>query len=235
MKKVSLVILAILISQYFLGQSCNCNENRTLTQIISCSPDILKNNSKIYWNFNCNSSWLTFENSKGIKKKLYSLDKDVIELTTRIGHIYFKEFKNTFLYTNKVISGCCDPEDYYLYDINTVDLIKYLGRAIFVSESEKVPFVVSITNSNYKSNSIADFNSLTIYNLDTRKEYKIHFEKKQIENGIKNNNYMFTEYIFDESEITNDILVLKYHIDKYIKGEEIEELIFKIDLKKYRT
>ena len=235
MKTLILTFLTILISPYFWGQSCNCKENKILKQIISCKPEILENNSKIYWNFNCDSSWLTFENSKGDKKKLYSLDKELIELTTRIGYVYFKEFKNTFLFTNKVISGCCDPDDYYLHDKNNGDLIKYLGRAIFVSDSKSLPFVVSITNSNYKDNSITDFNSLNIYNLDARKEYKIPFEKGQIEKGIKNNHYMFSEYIFDESEITNDILILKYHIDKYIKGKVIEEMTLKIDLKKYSS
>ncbi|WP_028981099.1 hypothetical protein [Sporocytophaga myxococcoides] len=214
--KTSLVIFfTIFISQSVSGQFCDCKKKEVLKQIISCEPKVLDNNS-----FNCDSSWLTFENSK---------------LTTRIGQVYFKEFKNTYLYTNKVNSGCCDPVDYYLYDKTTGNLIKYLGGALYVSDSISSPFIVTITNSNYDKYSMLDFNSLTIYNLDTRKEYKIEFDKGQIEKGIDNNNYMFPEYIFDETEIINDTLILKYHIDKYIKGKEIKEMVFKIDLKKYSS
>ena len=235
MKTLLQIFFTILISQSVWGQSCDCKENEILKEIISCEPKVLDNSSKIYWNFNCDSSWLTFENSKGYKKVLYSLDKDFIELTTRIGHVYFKEFKNTFLFTNKVISGCCDPVDYYLYDKSNGDSIKYLGRAIYVSDSASVPFVVTIRNSNYDENSMTDYNSLTIYNLDTRKEFKAPFPKGQIEKGVKNNDYMFAEYIFDESEIKNDILILKYHVDKYIKGKQLKVMTFEIDLKKYSS
>ena len=206
-----------------------------LNELISCKPHILKNNAKLFWSFNCDSSWLTFESPRGKKKILYSLDKDFLDLTTRIGHVYFKEFKNTFLYTNKVISGCCDPEDYYLYDKSNGDSIRYLGRAIYVSDNISLPFVVTITNSNYDENSITNYNSLSIYNLNTRKKFKVPFPKGLIEKGIKNNDYMFPEFIFDEAEIKNKILILKYHVGKYIKGKPLKQITFKIDLKKYSS
>lgn len=233
MKTLIVIFLTFLISTTIWGQSCDCKSNELLNELISCKPEVLNNQSKIYWNYDCDSSWLIYENSNGNKKILYSLNKDFIEFTTRIGFVYFKEFKNTFLYTNKVISGCCDPEDYYLYDKSNGDSIKYLGRAIFVSDSIGLPFVITITNSNYDQNSMIDYNSLTIYNLDTRKEYKVPFDKGKIQKGIKNNDYMFPENVFDESEIINETLILKYHVEKYIEGKNIKQYTFKIDLNKY--
>ena len=159
MKTFLQIFFSILISQSTWGQLCNCIEDESLKENISCEPEFLDNNSKIYWNFNCDSSWLTFENASVYKKILYVLNKDMIGYTTRIGYIDFKEFKNTFLITNKVISGCCAPADYFIYDKTNGDSIKYLGRAIYVSDNASLPFVVTVTNSNYKENSTIDYNS----------------------------------------------------------------------------
>ncbi|RZJ66343.1 MAG: hypothetical protein EOO47_25450, partial [Flavobacterium sp.] len=96
--------------------NCHCDKDATLAQIISCNPKSLDNQAKLYWNYNCDSSWITFENKKGDRKIIFTLGKELLELTNKIGHTKLEEFKSTFLYANSVISGCCDPEDYYLYD-----------------------------------------------------------------------------------------------------------------------
>ena len=149
--------------------------------------------------------------------------------------MYWTEFNKTFLITNHVISGCCDPVDYYLYDKTSGDLIKYLGRAIYVSEDKKIPFVVSITNSNYDTISRINDNSLSIYNLDSRKEFKLAVPKGDIQKGVKNNDYFFPEYVFDTPVLVGDILVLKYSTDKYIKGQRLKYKTIKIDLGKYSS
>jgi len=206
-----------------------------LKELIPCNPKYLKNNSKLYWSFNCDSSWLTFENSKGYKKVIFSLGDGLVDLTTRLGHIYFTEYKTSFLFTNTVISGCCAPVDYYLYDKASGNLIKYLGRAIFVSEDKKFPILVSVTNSNYDTTSTTDYNSLTIYNLDNNKKYKITIPKGEIEKGMRNNEFMFPEDVFETPIIENNKLILKYSTEKYRKGKQLKYKTINIDLKKYSS
>ncbi len=206
-----------------------------LKEYIFCKPTYLDNMSKLYWSFNCDSSWLTFENFQGQRKIIFSLRDDLVSLTTRLGHVSFTEFKTTFLVTNKVISGCCDPDDYYLYDKRSGSLIKYLGRAVFVSEDRRLPLIVSVTKSNYRRTSKPDLNTLTIYNLDTRKEYKLSIPKGDIEKGMNNNNFMFPEYVFDTPFVSDSILTLRYFTQDYLKNKQVNYRTIVINLRKYSS
>jgi len=205
------------LSSIIWGQNCHCTQDTILKERISCKPIIFNNHSKLFWSYNCDSSWLTFKGPTGKPKVIFSLGGGLVELTTRLGYIDFTEFKSTFLVTNNVISGCCDPQDYYVHDKPSGYLIKYLGRAIFVSEDKHLPFVVSITNSNHDKISKVGYNSLTIYNLDNHKEYKIAIPKGEIEKGMKNNEFMFPENVFETPDIKNDKLTLKYFTEDYKK------------------
>lgn len=235
MKTTLLIIILFFGATNSWGQNCNCDSDTLLKDLIFCKPINFDNKAKLFWSYNCDSSWLTFENDKKQQKSIFSLDKELIELTNRLGYVSFEEFKTTFLVTNKVISGCCDPNDYYLYDKYSGDLVKYLGRAIFVGDDQYSPFILSVTNSGYKDNPQIDYNSLTIYNINTRKEFKIPLTKNDIKLGMKNNRFMFPEDVFEIENIENDILTIKYHTDKYIRGMPLKYKTITIDFNKYSS
>ena len=203
-----------------------------LKENIPCEPTIFDNKAKLFWSFNCDSSWLTFQSPKKKRKLIFSLGDGLVSLTTRLGYMYWTEFNKSFLVTNHVISGCCDPVDYYLYDKTNGNLIKYLGRSLYTSENREMPFVVSITKSFYPFSSIPDYNSLTVYNLDTYKEYKINLPKGEVETAMKNNDFMFPEFVFETSEIKKGVLVLKYTTEKNTTTKLHYKKII-IDLMKY--
>lgn len=138
---------------------------------------------------------VNFSKSKKKQKLIFSLGEGLVSLTTRLGYMYWTEYNKAFLITNHVISGCCDPVDYYLYNKTNGNLIKYLGSAVYVSESRELPFVVTLTNSKYDFYS--NYNSLTIYNIDTYKEFKISIPKGDIKKSMKNNDFMFPEFLFE--------------------------------------
>lgn len=198
-------------------------------------PKKLDNQAKLYWSYNCDSSWITFESRTGCKKIIFTLNKDLLELTNRIGHTEFKEFKSTFLYENKVISGCCDPEDYYLYDKNSGNLIKKLGRAIYITDNANTPFVISVTNSNYDDDSKSNYNSLSIYNLETRKEFKFPLKEGEVLKGMNINQYRFPEDVFEAQKQNDDLIIIKLFTGKFIQGKNIGHSLVKIDLKNYRS
>ena len=54
-----------------------------------------------------------------------------LHLTGRLGFNYATEYKNHFLMQYNVISGCCTPPDFYLFDKNTGQQTKVLGRLIY--------------------------------------------------------------------------------------------------------
>ena len=203
-----------------------------LAKIIDKKPDFLDNGAKLYWDYSCDSSWLTFENRYHQKKILYSLPKEVIELTHRLGHSEFIEFSTTFLYKSRTISGCCIPEDYYSYDKNSGELISYLGRAIFVSADKELPFVLSIFNNGSDTTLRKNYNKLRLVNIETKKEFYIQIPGDSIQKGMKNNNYMIPEDVFS-AELNGNHLIIAYHTDKYVRGKYLKESIIEIDLDKY--
>ena len=221
------------LAQENANPNCICVKDTLLAQIISCKPKFLDNGAKLYWSYNCDSSWITFENSAGEKKKIFELGDGLVQLTNRLGHTDFKEFSTTFLYTNRVISGCCDPDDYYLYSKTSGKLIKKFGAVIYVSDNSRIPILISVSNSNHNRISKFDFYSLSLHNIDTQKSFRIKIKKGDIEKGMKNNDYMFLESLFDTCTIEGQMITIKYFTEKHIKGTTPNYKTIKVDLKRY--
>lgn len=216
-------------------ENCRCDSFPNLNEYISCEPIYFNNKSKLVRNFNCDSSWLTFENAQGNRVQLYSLNKELVGLTHKLGYIGFTEYKTAFLVENRTASGCCQPNDYYLHDKSTGKLIKYLGRAVYVSEEKNLPFLISLTNSNYDNDaSGSDYNSLTIYNLDTKKEFKVSVPIGDIKKGMDNNMAMYPEDLIETEVAGRGIVLIKYYTHKYEEDKPVKYKMVKIDLNKYK-
>jgi hypothetical protein len=224
MKKAVITTLLSLFYQICLGQICTCKTQPNLNEIISCEKTILKNGAKIYREFSCDSSWVIFESKNRKKKVLFSLDKDLMVYTGRLGFAGWTEYKNSFLVEYHAISGCCDPYEYILFDKNNGQKIAEIGRKIFHSKNNKYPFFVGIDkdNSNY----------LSFLNLETNKVFIINLPKDRIEKTLKITNGIFAETLFENGEIKNGVFEIKY---KYKTSEKDKWLNGKItvDLKKY--
>jgi hypothetical protein len=224
MKFVLTITFSIIISQLCLGQNCSCKTQANLNEIITCEKTVFKNGAKIYRQFTCDSSWVVFENKNKKKKVLFSLNKELIELTEKLGFADWKEYKKSFIVEYHTISGCCDPYEYILFDKNDGKKIAEIGREIFHSEIDKYPFFVTIDKENS--------NFLSFLNLETNKIFKINLPKGRIEKTMKITNGHFSETLFENGEIKNGVFEIKY---KYKNNEKDGWLIGKVtvDLKKY--
>lgn len=132
--KIVVIVIFMVFSQFSFAQNCSCKKKNQLNEIISCEKTIFKNGAKIYRQFNCDSSWLVFENKAKKKKILFSLDKDLIELTGRLGYTGCIEYGNTFMIENRLVSGCCDPSEFVLFNKNNGKKLQILvGKFIIVT------------------------------------------------------------------------------------------------------
>lgn len=222
--KIHTTIILSIISQLLFGQNCSCETQPGLNEIISCKKTIFKNGAQIYREFTCDSSWVVFESKSKKKKILFSLDKELIELTGKLGFADWIEYKNSFLVEYHTISGCCDPYEYILFDKTNGKKIINIGREIFHSEIDKYPYFVTIDKENS--------NFLSFLNLETNKIFKINLPKGRIEKTMKIINSHFSETLFENGEIKNGVFEIKYN---YKKTEKDKWLIGKVtvDLKKY--
>ena len=223
--------LGLLIWTTSFGQNCFCDKDTTLSKIVNCDTIKLDNRAKLYWSFNCDSSWLTFESPKHLKNIIFSLG--LVTYTGRLGYSYAQEYKNRFLIQNRVISGCCTPSDFYLFDKTTGQLKKKLGILIFYSQDNKLPFVISISNSSYDTTLTIDDNSLSVYNIDKNKTYYVKLPKGEVERAMKNTEEIHPEYLFDEPILKGPTIYLTYLLDKPESEKERHTKTIIIDLKKY--
>ena len=228
-----LIAISFLCLTYTFGQNCSCEKDAMLKEIISCDTIKFDNKAKLFWNFNCDSSWLTFESPSHKKEIIFSLGEGLQNMTGRLGYIYVQEYKNTFLIQNNVISGCCSPPDFYLYDKNTGQKKSDLGRLIFYSEDKKNPLVIGVTNSSYDTIAEAAYNSLTIYNVDKDKKYFVQLSKGQIEKALEETEQIYPEYLFDEPIIRGDTIILTYYLRKAKSNSDKPVKVITIDKKKY--
>ena len=212
----------MIVSNLSSAQNCICEIKPELNEIISCKKTIFKNGAKIYREFNCDSSWVVFENKK--KKILFSLDKELIELTGRLGFANWTEYKKTFLVEYHTISGCCDPYEYILFNKTNGNKIADIGRAIYFSEKEVFPYFVTLDkNKSY---------FLSFLNLETSNIFKIYLPKGRIDKTLKITNTIFPETLFEKGEIKNGLFIITYRYkrtkkEKWLYGKVI------VNLKKY--
>ena len=220
-----IIIVLIFFLQTAYGQKCNCDSDPNLIEIITCDTIHFKNHSKLYRSFTCDSSWLTFENKQGKKKVIYSLEYPLVELTERLGYQYASEYYSTFLIQNNVISGCCDPPEFILFDKSNGNLKVNIGKIIFYSKIKAYPYIVKLTNSNYKNFRYKNYNSLTFLNVNNAKAFKVKLPKGRILQTLKISNEAFPEHLFDEAKIKNGVFIVTYQYknagqnEKWFKGK----------------
>lgn len=212
-----------------IAQECNCIKDSTLKEVVNCKPYVFDNGARLFWSFNCDSSWLTYKNDSK-KEVLFSME--LVGYTERLGYSFAFEYDKTFLIRNEVISGCCDPAEFIIFNKYTGALIKHLGRILYYSKNKSFPYVIALTNSKYDFEKSYPYNSLSITNLENGKEYLVALPKGEIEKAQKNTGNAFPEHLFDEPEIKGSVINLVYNTSKMSLKDSRRSIL--IDLKKYK-
>lgn len=209
MRRFPLLIFLFLFTKAY--SQCKCDSDSDMEDRISCEVTHFSNHTKLYWQYNCDSSWLVFEKRNGKKEILMSFEKEMMDFTERLGYNYAAEYKFTFLVQHNVISGCCDPPEFILFDKETGIYKKNLGPLIFYSEDPKLPYVVYFKGRNYDTpGEKADYNSLIILNIDSNKVYRKSLPKDRISKTLEFSGDSSPELLFEEPSLQGNILTLLY-------------------------
>lgn len=215
MKLLITGIIAFCFIQISYGQKkeCGCKSDTSLEIRTYCKTIRLKNGSKLYYQFNCDSVWLTLENTKGVKRILYSeTDTILFQYTYRIGYQFAKEYRNCLLFR----SGCPanGPCNFVLVNKKTGRDIADLGELIYDHDTEKFyDFVIYFSNEN--------LNSITLYYIDTHKKYRIPLIPIMPDAVVP-------EYMFDTVVVKNKHLILSYkykHKNKWVTHNFVADLV----------
>lgn len=197
--KLYLTILLLLITLPTLGQSinCFCSEDSTMNEgMVSCDTITLSNNAKLYWQYNCDSIWLTLENVNGLKYVIDEIPLELYEYAERLGSYLIKEFEKTILFER----GCAamGPCLYTLIDKNNGSQIKEFDQLICIYEEDyQFDFVVYLSDTS---------DDLVIYFINSNKQLQVPFKEELTE--------IDPEYQFKEMTMENNILTLYYISNK---------------------
>lgn len=202
--------------------NCGCKSDPDLNEAINCDTTRFQNGALLYRQFNCDSSWLTFESKSGLKSILCTLNKPLIELTERLGYIFEKEYKNSLLFINKKASGGGFPADFELLSKENGHVLKKFGTIIFHSNDSLNNFVLYLSSDS--------LDTLTLFSVDQNKDFNFSIPEGRLLKTVRESSQMFPEFLFDEPIINNNILTLTY---KYLVSNSPEKWdtdIIQIDL-----
>jgi hypothetical protein len=173
---------------------------------VSCDTKTLSNNSKLYWQYNCDRIWLTLENPRGEKFVIDEFGVELYAYTYRLGYHLIKEFEESLLFR----SGCPanGPCRYMLIDKDKGKKIKEFDQLICIDTEVKwenpheynFDFIVYFSET-------AD--QIIVYYVDGGKTLKVPF--KETLNGI------VPQYQFKKMTLERNILTLFYELDNKAK------------------
>lgn len=197
-------------------KQCHCDKNTLMnTATVSCETRVLKNNVKLYWQYNCDKIWFTFQTIKGRKITLDEVPVEFYGYTYRLGYHFVKEFDKSILFR----SGCPanGPCIYTLIDKTTGRKIEEFRQLICINgdieENKKYQFeFIVYADSNYKN--------LIVNYPDKKQVLKIPFDFQR-----NNLTAVIPEYQFDKIKLERSLLTLFYTTTSNKK------LNLKIDLK----
>ncbi|RZK26050.1 MAG: hypothetical protein EOO43_03915 [Flavobacterium sp.] len=139
---------------YGQKKKCYCDKDSLMNNAtVSCKTQILRNKSKLYWQYNCDKIWLTLENTKGQKVIIDEIPVGYYGYTYRLGFHLVKEFEKSILFR----SGCPanGPCNYTIIDKNTGKKLDEFRQLIcidtHVTQEEKYQFdFIVYADSTYK-------------------------------------------------------------------------------------
>ncbi|MFA6060389.1 MAG: hypothetical protein WC756_19470 [Taibaiella sp.] len=183
-----------------IKKNCGCETDTLMDQFTTtCDTIFLMDQSKLYYQFNCDSIWLTLERFEGQKIIIDSWNDDFKELYGyhyRLGYHLSKEYDRYLLFRR----GCPanGPCNFVLIDKITGQQVRELGELIYDHEHETFyDFVIYFKERNVV---VVDF-------IDHPKIIEVPVNEKHF-------NSMVPEYQFDKIHYDGKILQLTYEYGK---------------------
>jgi hypothetical protein len=212
------ILLSIAANAMAQQKQCHCDKDSLMNDAtISCETSTLKNNSTLYWQYNCDSIWLTLENKNGKKTVLDEVEPSLFPYTYRLGYHLIKEYNSSLLFR----SGCPanGPCNYTLIDKSNGKKLEAFKPLICVDTDNQLE-----NPHPYEYNFVVYFSevndSLVVYFVDGKKYLQIPFNSKK--NKLSSPN---PEQQFKHMKKSNDTLTLAYENDE----KQIKELKIPLD------
>ncbi|MCB0538283.1 MAG: hypothetical protein KDE33_12240 [Bacteroidetes bacterium] len=200
-------LLLFTLPTFGQNNHCFCDKDTLMNEaMVSCDTTTFSNNAKLYWQYNCDSIWLTLENVNGQKNVIDEVPDELYGYTYRLGFHLIKEFDKTILFR----SGCPanGPCIYTLIDKNNGKTIEQFDQLICIDTDAQwndahkydFDFIVYLTS---------DPDNLVVYFVDSGQTVKKTFTEKLT--GI------IPQHQFNKMTLEKNILTISYVTDDDVK------------------
>jgi hypothetical protein len=229
MKSLFLTLVFLLSASAF-AQRCGCEADSLEEDevFMTCDTTSFDNGALLYWNYDCDSSWLNFQYQSNTIS-IFSLGTELRDYAGRLGYYYFVEYDSFFMAHYATISGCCAPDIYFLHNKYTGEVSKAYSEAIFMSSERNFPYMVSFNL--FKDSAAKDYSSLLLTNFITSQQVIVPLTGHDIEKAMRNNEVLYDEELFTDAVHNEQSITLSYYPKKSSGKKHPKQKNILIDLK----
>jgi hypothetical protein len=200
LKLVFISFLFISLNGLSQDQVCVCATDSSLSRTEpSCDTTHFSNGAKLYYSWNCDSTWLTFENKEKVILKPCMAMRP---LCTRVGLTFINEYPTHLLFTYSWVSGCCDPPDLVFIDKESGLEQKRISKNLFVWGEADGAYSLYFENST--------LTNLVFYNHQKDSYSYLSFEEGEVNRSMSSMGAMFFTKIFKEFSLSTDGLHFEF-------------------------
>lgn len=205
--KTTIFIFALFLTSFKIFSQqleCACDNMKIAEENrYKCETQYFQNGSSLYWQWNCDSSWLTFENKE--KVILKSCENETVYGCQRAGLEFLKEYNNYLLFQYKWITGCCASPDMVFISKETGKEIERISQEQFVWGDTDKDYLLYFSDSTYTS--------LILLDHLTDKKNKLEFAPNQIDNSVIVNQVLRLTDLFENIEKNENLLTFDFRSD----------------------
>lgn len=213
--KYAILTILLTIQLNIFGQNVKCGCDTFIEESkYKCDTMYFSDGAMLYWQYDCDSTWLTFENKEKIILK--TCEAESVFGCNRTGLNFIKEYNNYLFFIHEWISGCCVSPDLVFLSKENGQEIKRVKSEYFIWGSIDDDFALYFSDSTYM-----DLVYLNQINLE---ETHIKFKDEEVNQSINENNINQLSDLFKDVKKEENQIVFKF---KNREGD-IEEFKFKI-------
>jgi hypothetical protein len=172
---------------------------------IDTDTNFFSTGSMLYWQWDRDSSWMTFESNEHSKTILMQLEGGIMSYTDRLGLCFIKEYDDFIHFQNRWISGCCTPPDMVFLDKSSGKEINRISNMAFIWHSWEDDYVIYFSDSLYNVIEYFDLKN------NNKRETNLPLEKGTSKLSLAVANEYYPNDIFNAPKIKGNHLLLEYH------------------------
>ena len=196
-------------------QRCYCPTDSLMNEFTGCEHWTLSDKTELYYQFNCDSIWLTLKRDD-FRKIIFSTSPELYAYHFRLDPQLIKEFPSFILFR----WGCPanGPCNYFLTKKSDGVKTKEFDELVYLGTKDQTNVLIYISEDQE--------NMLELYNVELQKSFDIPFEFS----GFR---ALIPEYQFIETKLNGEMLELSYEFFPNRENDKFEIRRLSLDLSKY--